>query len=98
MLQRTDPPDCTILWDGREVPAKAGESLAAALLAAGITTFRTTPVGAAPRGPFCMMGACYDCLVTLEGEENVQACLTPVRAGMKAGPQRGVRSFAEDAA
>ncbi|MGG5809058.1 (2Fe-2S)-binding protein [Falsiroseomonas sp. CW058] len=98
MFQRTDPPDCTILWDGREVPARAGESLAAALLAAGITAFRETPVSGAPRGAFCMMGACFDCLVVLEGEENVQACLVPVRAGLRAAPQRGVRSLAEEAA
>jgi NADH dehydrogenase/NADH:ubiquinone oxidoreductase subunit G len=46
-----------------------------------------------------MMGACYDCLVEVAGTQNVQACLTPVHAGMVAGMQRGARHFdAEDAA
>lgn len=95
MFRRTEPADCTILWDGREIPARAGESLAAALLAAGITTFRETPVTGAARGPLCLMGACFDCLVVVEGVENVQACLTPVRPGLRAAPQRGVRSLPE---
>lgn len=100
MFTRTEPPDCRIEWDGRELPARAGESLAAALLAAGVLVFRETPVSGAPRGPLCMMGACFDCLVTVEGQENVQACLTPVRPGLSAAPQRGLRALpdVEDAA
>ncbi len=100
MFRRTGPTDCTILWDGREIPARAGESLAVALLAAGVAAFRETPVSGATRGPLCLMGACFDCLVTLDGQENVQACLVPVRAGMQAAPQRGTRSLPgmEDAA
>ncbi len=99
MFRRTEPTDCTIIWEGRAIPARAGESLAVALLAAGITVFRETPVTGAARGPLCMMGACYDCLVEVAGTQNVQACLTPVRAGMVAGMQRGARHFdAEDAA
>jgi predicted molibdopterin-dependent oxidoreductase YjgC len=100
MFRRTDPTDCTILWDGREIPARTGESLAVALLAAGVAIFRETPVSGAARGPLCLMGACFDCLVTLDGQENVQACLVPVRAGMRSAPQRGARSLPgmEDAA
>jgi D-hydroxyproline dehydrogenase subunit gamma len=97
MFKRTDPPDCTILWDGKEVPARTGESLAVSLLAAGILTFRETPVTGAARGPLCLMGACFDCLVEVEGQPNVQACMTTVRAGLRAAPQRGVRGL-EDAA
>jgi predicted molibdopterin-dependent oxidoreductase YjgC len=93
MFKRTEPPDCSIAWDGREVPARAGESLAAALLAAGVATFRETPVTGAPRGPLCMMGACFDCLVELDGVPNVQACMAPVRPGMVAAPQRGARGL-----
>lgn len=95
MFRRTEPTDCTILWDGREIPACAGESLAVALLAAGVASFRETPVSGAARGPLCLMGACFDCLVTLDGQENVQACLVPVRAGLRASPQRGARSLPE---
>ncbi|MGG5818032.1 (2Fe-2S)-binding protein [Falsiroseomonas sp. HW251] len=99
MFKRTDPPDCTILWDGKELPARAGESLATALLAAGVLTFRETPVTGAARGPLCLMGACFDCLVQVEGMPNVQACMTAVSAGLRAGPQHGVRNLdVEDAA
>lgn len=97
MFRRTDPPDCTILWEGRELPARRGESLAAALLAAGELAFRETPVSGAPRGPLCLMGACYDCLVVADGVQNVQACMTPVAPGLVAARQHGARSL-EDAA
>ena len=36
-----------------------------------------------PRGPFCMMGVCFDCLVEIDGVPNVQGCMTPVREGMQ---------------
>ncbi|WP_439597126.1 (2Fe-2S)-binding protein [Falsiroseomonas sp.] len=98
MFRRTDPPDCTFWWEGRELPARAGESLAVALLAAGITTFRETPVTGAARGPLCLMGACFDCLVQVAGAQNVQACLVPVTPGLVASMQHGARGFAEDAA
>ena len=100
MFLRTEPTDCTITWEGRDIPARAGESLAVALLAAGVTAFRQHPVTGADRGPLCLMGACFDCLVELDGQQNVQACMAPVRPGMVAGMQRGARHFdlAEDAA
>ena len=91
MFRRTEPTDCTVFWDGDAVAARAGEPLAAALLAAGIVAFRDTPVSGAARGPLCLMGACYDCLVEVEGEANVQACMIPVRDGLRAAPQRGAR-------
>jgi hypothetical protein len=93
MFRRTEPTDCAILWDGRPVPARAGESLAAALLAAGLLACRETPVTGAARGPFCLMGACFDCLVEVEGVPNLQACMIPVRDGLRAAPQRGARGL-----
>lgn len=92
MFRRTAPTDCTITWDGREIAARAGEPLAAALLAAGIAAFRETAVTGAPRGPLCLMGTCFDCLVEVEGEANRQACLVPVTPGLRAAPQHGARS------
>lgn len=86
MFERVEPPDCTITWQGREIPARSGESLAAALLAAGINCVRVTGISGAPRGPFCMMGACFDCLVTVEGEGSRQACMVPVTDGMRVSP------------
>ena len=82
-----------IRFEGSELEVPADASVAAALLAAGITRLRTTPVGAAPRAPYCMMGACFDCLVEIDGEANRQACMMPVREGMQVRTQRGARSL-----
>ena len=79
--------------DGVRVEARAGDSLAAALLAAGRGTCRTTPVGGAPRAPYCMMGVCFECLVTVDGMGSRQACLVEVREGMRVETQRGAREF-----
>jgi predicted molibdopterin-dependent oxidoreductase YjgC len=72
----------TVRVDGQPVPAFAGESVAAVLLALGRQTFRHTDRNHAPRGLFCGMGVCFDCLVTVDGVENVRACMTPVHEGM----------------
>ena len=71
----------TVEVDGERVPAFAGESVATVLLALGRRTFRHTEHGA-PRGLYCGMGVCFDCLVTVDGVENVRACMTPVADGM----------------
>ena len=79
--------------DGRPIEARAGDSVAAALLAAGVQTCRTTPVSGAPRAPFCMMGVCFDCLVTIDGVGNRQGCLVQVAEGMQVAVQRGKREL-----
>ena len=84
----------TILVDGAPVQARAGDSVAAALLATGIAITRTTPVGGKPRGPYCMMGACFDCLAVIDGIASRQACMTPVREGMRVDRQDGARDLA----
>ena len=68
--------------DGETVQAYPGETVATVLLATGRQTFRQTDHLHAPRGLFCGMGVCFDCLVTIDGQANVRACMTPVRAGM----------------
>ncbi len=78
-------------YEGREIIARPGDSVAAALLAAGETSLRTTPVSGALRAPYCMMGVCFDCLMEIDGVGNRQACLTPVVAGMQVRHQRGAR-------
>lgn len=75
------PAPVAIEVDGAPLHAHPGESLAAALLADGRRAFRRTD-GGAPRGPFCNMGVCFECLVTVDGERGLRACVTPVRAGM----------------
>ena len=78
-------------FDGRAIVARPGDSVAVALLAAGETSLRDTPVSGAPRAPYCMMGVCFDCLVEIDGVGNCQACLTPVVEGMQVRRQRGER-------
>jgi predicted molibdopterin-dependent oxidoreductase YjgC len=71
----------TITVDGVPLPAYEGETIAGALLAAGRRAWRRTSHGQ-PRGMFCGIGLCFDCLVTVNGTSNVRACVTPVAAGM----------------
>ena len=71
-----------ITIDGVRVAARAGDSVAAAMLAAGHLIARSTPVSGAPRAPYCLMGVCFDCLVAIDGAPNRQVCMIPVREGM----------------
>ena len=86
-------PSVTIRVDGEPVDARAGDTVAAALLAHGRDRCRTTPVSGAPRAPFCMMGVCFDCLVTIDGVGNRQGCLVRVRDGMAVETQQGKREI-----
>jgi predicted molibdopterin-dependent oxidoreductase YjgC len=70
-----------ITFAGREIPSEPGQTVAAALIAAGIRSWRTTRRGGAPRGLFCGIGACYDCLVTVNGRPAERACLLPANDG-----------------
>lgn len=71
----------SIAVDGVPLPAYEGETIAGALLASGRRAWRHTRHGQ-PRGLYCGIGLCFDCLVTVNGTPNVRACLTPVAAGM----------------
>ena len=72
----------TITFVGRTLQARDGQSVAAALTAAGVRSWRTTRRGEQPRGLFCGIGACFDCLLTIDGRPAQRACLVPVRDGM----------------
>jgi D-hydroxyproline dehydrogenase subunit gamma len=65
------------------ISAAAGDSVAAVLLAAGVTIFRSCPVTNEPRGPHCMIGNCYECLLEIDGCPDQPACLTLVAPGMR---------------
>ena len=67
-------------FDGTPIPALEGETIAAALSAAGIVAFRRTGSGA-PRGLHCGMGACFDCVVTVDGRIGQRACMTKAADG-----------------
>src|SRR6185312_13895958 len=68
-------------FDGTPIEALEGETIAAALCAAGILAYRRTNNGA-PRGLHCGMGACFDCVVTVDGRIGQRACMTKVAEGM----------------
>ena len=84
MLRRLEKGAAAVAFsfEGRALEAPAGTSVAAALLAAGVDWFRRAPKSGAARAPFCMMGACFDCALVIDGRPNRQACLTKVAAGM----------------
>jgi NADH dehydrogenase/NADH:ubiquinone oxidoreductase subunit G len=73
----------TIYVDGSPVPALEGEPVAASLYAVGIRITRLSRRYGEPRGPFCMIGRCTECAMTVDGKPNVRTCLLPVRDGMR---------------
>jgi predicted molibdopterin-dependent oxidoreductase YjgC len=95
MLTRPGAGELTIWFDGRAIPAAAADSVAVALLAAGVSTLRSTTVSASRRGPYCMMGACFECLAIVDGRGNVQTCMIPVRDGMVVRTQDGARGLGD---
>lgn len=88
-VQRGEP--ITVTLNGQPVIAFAGETVAAVLLAAGRRVLRHTLKNGAPRGLFCGMGVCFECLVTVDGAPNIRACLTPVTDGMAIETDPAVR-------
>lgn len=88
-------PEIQFTVDGRMVTARSGDSVAAALFRSGIAACRTSIVSGHPRGPYCMMGICFDCLVVIDGKGSQQACLTPVSQGMAVEIQIGRRSLSK---
>ncbi|HKJ51367.1 MAG TPA: (2Fe-2S)-binding protein [Gammaproteobacteria bacterium] len=83
LLGNDAPEFVEIELDAQRVSVPAGISLAAALLLLDALPTRRTPVGAGPRAPFCMMGACYECLVEIDGRVNQRACQVLISAGMR---------------
>ncbi len=81
----------TIYLDDEPVPAPLGENLAAVLLSRGVLATGAAPRSGAPRGPYCMIGTCFGCLVEIEGRGDVQACLIPVREGLRVRRRSGPR-------
>ena len=82
-------PAVELVLEGRPVTAYLGETVATVLLAEGHLATRTTVAGA-PRGVFCGMGVCFDCLVVVDGRPNTRACMTLVEPGMRISRQDGL--------
>ncbi|MBD1589600.1 (2Fe-2S)-binding protein [Pseudomonas typographi] len=87
------PRTVSLSFNDQPLTVPAGSTVAAALLMSGINRFRATPVSEAPRAPYCMMGVCFDCLVTVDGVPNRQSCLVEVAAGMRIHAQEGARDL-----
>lgn len=88
-----DPPEAsntvTIYYDGTPIEALEGEPIASALMSAGVRTFRHTVQNREPRGIFCAIGRCTDCMMVVDGRRNTRTCVTPVRDGMRVEHQYG---------
>ncbi|MHB8134387.1 MAG: (2Fe-2S)-binding protein [Anaerolineaceae bacterium] len=72
-----------VIVDDKRIEAFEGETVAAALLTVGITTFRHSQKNKEPRGLYCGMGICYECLVTINGVHAQRACITTIEDGMR---------------
>ena len=79
----------TVYLDGEPIEAFEGEPIATALMAAGHRVLRYTNKQHGPRGIFCALGRCTDCMMIVDGHPNVRTCITPVREGMMVETQMG---------
>lgn len=79
-------------WNGQPMTGQAGDTVASALLAAGVQATRLHPVTEEPRAAFCMMGICFECLVEVDGVANVQGCQVRLAEGMRVVAQKGART------
>lgn len=80
----------TLIVDGKEIKAKKGEMIAAALMASNIRIHRYTSKQHKPRGIYCGIGQCTDCVMVVNGVPNVRTCITPVEEGMIIETQYGI--------
>ncbi len=86
---KASPAMVTIVVNGVEMQAREGEPVAAALMANGKRVFRHTAKDHQPRGLFCGIGQCTDCVMEINGVPNVRSCVTLVEAGMHVNTQEG---------
>ena len=92
-LTEASRPALSVLIDGVACGAREGDSVAAAMLGAGHVTARMPALSGTPRAAYCLMGVCFECLVTIDGIGNRQACMTAVRPGMRIETKQGKRDY-----
>ncbi|HEX4057717.1 MAG TPA: (2Fe-2S)-binding protein [Galbitalea sp.] len=80
-IRPTDSESVEISFDGAPVEGLLGQTIGGILLGSGMLAWRTTSVGERPRGIFCGIGVCYDCLVVVNGQRDVRACQRRAVAG-----------------
>ena len=83
-------------FDGKEIEGYEGEPIAAALKAAGVMVHRYTQKEHKPRGIFCAIGRCTDCVMVVNGKPNVRTCITPLEEGMTVETQYGASTKPEN--
>ena len=88
----------TLFVDGEPTEAFEGEPIATALLAAGRRVFRRTTKRDEPRGVFCALGRCTDCVMIVDGRPNVRTCVTAARDGMIIETQTGLGHWGQEQA
>ncbi|UCB45647.1 MAG: (2Fe-2S)-binding protein [Spirochaetota bacterium] len=88
-----DRKEITILVDGKKIKAYEDETIATAILASGIKTLRYTSEKHEPRGIFCAIGQCTDCVMEVNGQPNVRTCITPVEENMVIATQQGLGTW-----
>jgi predicted molibdopterin-dependent oxidoreductase YjgC len=96
MFERFGKPEekqVMVFVEDKPVVVAQGDNVAVAVFSAGYDHTRHSPVSGAHRSPYCMMGVCFECLVEIDGVSNQQACMTPVRSGMRIKLQRGARGI-----
>jgi hypothetical protein len=95
MFRKLHPPvnPVTVTIDGVAMQAEAGEPVAAILLRGASCHARLHPVSGEPRAPYCMMGACQECLAIVDGVASIQTCRIAARDGMVVLRQQGMRSI-----
>ncbi|HTY94834.1 MAG TPA: (2Fe-2S)-binding protein [Steroidobacteraceae bacterium] len=76
--------------DGRKIPAYEGETIGAALTAAGVRTLRRTAKHHHPRGMYCGIGLCYECAMVINGVPNTRVCQTLATPGCRVETQDGL--------
>lgn len=86
----------SIRFEDQVITAESGDTVAAALLASGILIFRQSAESNTGRGPLCMIGNCFDCLVEIDGVPNLQACRVRVYEGMRVRKQGGITRIEVD--
>jgi predicted molibdopterin-dependent oxidoreductase YjgC len=85
----------TITFEGKQLAVPVGETVIAAVMAAGAGYNRTSPISGAHRAPYCQMGVCFECLMEIDGIPNQQACMIQVRDSMIVNRQRGAKELVD---
>lgn len=83
-------------FDGNVLQGIENEPISAALRVAGVMTHRYTHKKHEPRGLFCAIGRCTDCVMVVDGKPNIRTCITPLKEGMVVQTQYGASSQKED--